>query len=191
MQLLNLPNKITISRIAVVPVILVLMAIGTKISCLVAAGLFLLAAFSDMLDGYLARRSNQITSLGKLLDPLADKVLVSSVLIMFVETGWAPAWVVILIICRELLVTGLRSIAAEEGVVIAADKYGKAKTVTQIVAIVPLIIHYSWFGIPMALIGTVVLYIALILTVFSGANYFKKFFYSVNKEAKGTDAQTS
>ena len=176
MKLLNLPNSITLSRIAIVPVILLLAAMETKWSCFFATLFFVVAALSDLVDGYLARKNNLITSLGKFLDPLADKVLVSSVLIMFVELAWVPAWIVIVIICRDLMVTGLRAVASDEGVVIAADKYGKWKTTLQMIALVPLLLHHDWFGLPLISLGTMLLYVSLFLTVFSGVNYFVQFF---------------
>lgn len=176
MQLLNLPNKITLARIALVPVVLVLMTFETRLSCFLAAFFFGLAAFSDLIDGYLARKANQITSFGKFLDPLADKVLVSSVLIMMVEKGWVAAWLVIVIICRDLLITGLRAVASDHGIVIAADKWGKVKTVLQIVAMVPLLIHHPIFGLPLAQIGLYILYVAVFLTIYSGVHYFIRFF---------------
>ncbi len=189
MKILNLPNKLTISRIAIVPLVLVLLAFGNKWSCLFAGVAFAVAGFTDLIDGYLARRENQVTSLGKFLDPLADKVLVSSVLIMLVQLDWISAWVAIIIICRDLMVTGLRAIASEEGVIISADKYGKAKTVLQLFALEPLILHYSWFGIPLHGIGQILLYTALALTVFSGCNYFMNFFRNWRlKQGSATDA---
>lgn len=184
MELLNLPNKITLSRIALVPLVLVLIAVGTKSSCFFAAVLFGIAAFSDLIDGYLARKNNQVTSFGKFLDPLADKVLVSSVLILMVERGWVAAWLVIIIICRDLLITGLRAVASDHGIVIAADKWGKIKTVLQIIAMVPLILHFPWFGIPMASIGLYILYAAVFLTVYSGTNYFISFFRVFNDRVR-------
>ncbi len=176
MKILNLPNQITISRIAIVPVIIGLLMHQGPWACFFAGLLFAVAGFTDLIDGYLARRENQITSLGKFLDPLADKLLISSILIMLVQNGWVPGWVAIVIICRDVMVTGLRAIAAEEGVVIAADRYGKLKTVLQIVAIEPLILHYPLLGVPLHGIGMFLLYIALLLTVFSGCNYFLNFY---------------
>lgn len=173
---LNLPNQLTLSRIVIVPLLVVLLMFPQKWTCLLAGALFALAGVTDLVDGYLARRENQITSLGKFLDPLADKVLVSSVLIMLVQLGWVEGWIAIIIICRDIMVTGLRAVAADEGVVIAADKYGKLKTVLQLVALEPLILHYPWLGIPMHEIGIFLLYIALLLTIFSGCNYFLNFF---------------
>lgn len=178
-QFFNLPNQLTISRIAVAPIIAVLMALNSRWSCLAATALFGLAAFTDVIDGYLARKYKLVTSLGKFLDPLADKVLVSVILIMLVRQGKIAEWTAMIIICRELMVTGLRGIAADEGVVIAADRYGKAKTIIQLIALAPLILHYSWFGVPVHAIGEILLYIALVLTVFSGCNYFYNFFRTI------------
>jgi CDP-diacylglycerol--glycerol-3-phosphate 3-phosphatidyltransferase len=176
MKVLNLPNQITISRIVLVPVMVVLLMFPGKWTCFFAGLFFIIAACTDLIDGYLARKENQITSLGKFLDPLADKILVSSMLVMLVQNGWVPGWIAITIICRDIMVTGLRVIAADEGVVIAADKYGQLKTVLQFVAIAPLILHYPLFGIPVHDIGMFLLYIALALTVFSGGNYFFNFY---------------
>ena len=176
MKVLNLPTKLTISRILAVPFIILFLYVNTPWSCAVATILFTLAGFTDVIDGYIARRENQVTRLGKFLDPLADKILVCSVLVMLVHLRWAPAWIAIVIICRDIMVTGLRAIAADEGVVIAADRYGKMKTVVQMVALGPLILHYSWMGLPVERIGNFLLYIALALTVFSGYNYFMRFF---------------
>ena len=176
MGLLNLPNKITLSRILMVPPIVVLLYYEGKIACLMATLGFILASATDIVDGHIARRSNMITSFGKFLDPLADKVLVSSVLIMLVKLGWVDAWVAIVIICRDLLITGLRAIAVDEGMVLAADTFGKWKTIMQMVALVPIMLHYSWFGFSPIFLGQFLLYIALGLTVFSGVNYLYVFY---------------
>ena len=176
MKVWNLPNQLTLSRIVVVPILLALLFWGKEWSCLAAGLLFIAAGLTDLMDGYLARRGNQVTNLGKLLDPLADKVLITSVLIMLVHMGWVNVWVAIIMICRDIMVTGLRAVAADSGVIIAADAYGKIKTVLQMVALLPLIVHYSWLGLPFAETGQFLLYIALALTVFSGVNYFLTFF---------------
>lgn len=183
----NLPNQLTLGRILLVPVVLVLLALETKWSCFFAFVVFAVASFTDLVDGYLARRGGQVTNLGKLLDPLADKVLVTSVLIMLVELDWVSAWIAIIIICRDMMVTGLRAMAADSGIVIAADKYGKLKTILQLMALGPLILHYPWLGLPLETIGQILLYIALVLTVFSGVNYFVLFFkaqYSMSGASK-------
>ena len=176
MALLNLPNKITLSRMLMAPVIVLLLYYENRFTCLVACVSFILASLTDLIDGHIARRSNMVTSFGKFLDPLADKVLISSVLVMLVQLGWVEAWIAIVIICREMIITGLRAIAADEGVVIAADVFGKWKTILQIVALVPLILHYTWFGFSPTFIGEFLLYIAVLLTVFSGMNYLYIFY---------------
>ncbi len=177
---LNLANMLTMARVFAVPVIVVLLYIEhtyqTVIATYLATGLFILASLTDMADGYIARRQNLITNLGKFLDPLADKLLIGSVLIMLVELRWVPAWVVVVIICRELAVTGMRGVAADKGVVIAADHFGKLKTIVQSLALVPLMAHYPIFGFDPAPIGMMLLYLALALTVFSGGNYLYSFY---------------
>ncbi len=169
--MLNLANKITILRILMTPLVVVLLYFPGRITCLCAVLVFVFAAITDWMDGYIARRSNMVTSMGKFLDPLADKLLICSVLIMFVRLEWAPAWVVIVIVCRELLITGLRTLAIDEGIVLAADRFGKAKTVLQILAIVPLTLHYPLWGIDVAFIGILLLYAAMLVAVYSGCNY--------------------
>lgn len=175
-QFFNLPNQLTIGRMLAAPLVAVLMWVDTRWSCLAGLLLFIVAAFTDLIDGYIARKYKLVTSLGKLLDPLADKILVTIILIMLVAQGKIYAWTAMVVVCRELMVTGLRGIAADEGIVISADRYGKAKTIIQLVALGPLILHYSWFKIPVHTIGEILLYIALALTVFSGCNYFYNFF---------------
>lgn len=172
----NLANKITLLRMLLVPIVVVLLYYEGRVACLVATAAFIVASLTDWVDGYIARRENMVTSFGKFLDPLADKVLICSVLIMFVELNWIPAWVAIVIVCRELFITGLRAIAIDEGIVLAADKFGKAKTVLQIVAIVPLMVHYPLLGFDPQPLGKILLYIALVLAVFSGFNYTYGFY---------------
>ena len=140
----NLANKLTLLRMLLVPLVIVLLYFQGPVTCVLAALAFIAASITDWADGYVARRNNMVTSMGKFLDPLADKVLICSVLIMFCTLGWAEAWVVILIVCRELVVTGLRAIAIDEGIVLAADRYGKLKTVLQIAAIIPMLLHYPY-----------------------------------------------
>ncbi|AGC49789.1 CDP-diacylglycerol-glycerol-3-phosphate 3-phosphatidyltransferase [Lawsonia intracellularis N343] len=174
--ILNLANSITLVRTVFVIPIIVLLYFEGPITCFLATLLFCIASVTDYLDGHIARKENMVTSFGKFLDPLADKLLICSILIMFVKLDWVPAWVTIIIIGRELAVTGLRAIAADEGIIIAADNYGKIKTILQMVAIVPLLLHYSLFGIDFYKIGLFLLYIALILTVLSGVKYFYSFY---------------
>ena len=141
----------------------------------------MLAAASDFFDGYIARKTGQITTLGKFLDPLADKLLICTVLIEMTALGWVPSWIVNVIVVRELAVTGLRAVAVDHGIVIAADTFGKWKTMFQVFAITPLVLHYPYFGIPMHEIGILLLYVALFFTVLSGVNYFLSFCRDIGK----------
>ena len=184
MKHLNLPTWLTLSRIGAIPVIIILLYFPNKITCLIAALLYLAASVSDYVDGKLARLSNQVTNFGKFLDPLADKVLNCSMLIMMAYLHWVYAWVVIIIVFRELMVTGFRAIAADMGHVIAADSFGKLKTVFQDTAIVLLILHYPWFGISLVPIGEVLLYLALALTIFSGGKYLYDFYVFYREDAQ-------
>lgn len=177
-MMLNLANKITLLRIFMTPLVVLLLYFEGPVTCILATLAFIFASLTDWADGYVARRENMVTSMGKFLDPLADKVLICSVLIMFVKLGWAPAWVVIVIVCRELVVTGLRAIAIDEGIVLAADKFGKAKTILQICAVVPLALHYPLWGVDPRLIGEILLYLALVLAMISGINYCFDFYRS-------------
>ncbi|MFC4557192.1 CDP-diacylglycerol--glycerol-3-phosphate 3-phosphatidyltransferase [Virgibacillus kekensis] len=183
---MNIPNKITISRILLIPVFIILLSIPfdwgewdignavLPVSHFVAALLFIFASATDWVDGYYARKYNLVTNLGKFLDPLADKLLVAAALILLVDFGMAPAWVVIVIISREFAITGLRLVAAGEGLVLAAGSMGKLKTASQMIAIAALLLHnfpFSYIGLPF---GTIMLYIALFFTVLSGYDYFVK-----------------
>ena len=173
----NLPNCLTLTRIFAAPLMVVLLYHEGPLICFGAALLFTLASITDLLDGHIARRDNLVTSFGKFLDPLADKVLICSVLIMLTYLNWIAAWVTIIIVCRELVVTGLRAMAADEGTVIAADTFGKWKTILQSIAIVPLTIHYPVMGINVHALGEILLYIALALTVVSGVNYVYSYYH--------------
>ncbi len=174
-KIFNLANSLSLLRILGVPVILVLLYFGSrsKFICLLTLLLFMLIAFTDMVDGFVARKFNQITNLGKFLDPLADKILVNSILIMLTHLGRIDPWITIIIIIREIIVTGLRAIAAERGKVIAADIFGKVKTILQMLALCPLLLHHSWFGFNPVPLGTFVLWLALFATIFSGCNYLR------------------
>ncbi|MNI74442.1 CDP-diacylglycerol--glycerol-3-phosphate 3-phosphatidyltransferase [compost metagenome] len=141
---------------------------------LIGAILFIVAASTDGIDGYIARKRNLVTNLGKLLDPLADKLLVASVLIALVAMGKCDSWIAIVIISREFAVTGLREIALLEGSVIAASKWGKAKTITQIIAISALLLNnfpFEWMNIPFA---DIAIWVAALITIYSGIDYFVK-----------------
>ena len=167
---LNLPNALTISRILIVPLLVVVLL--TKISGweFIGLGLFLVASLTDFLDGFLARRRKQVTSLGKLLDPAADKILTSAAFISLVGLGLAPAWMVVVVVAREFAVSSLRSLAAAQNVVLAASFAGKVKTTTQIVAISLLIISDQLGALN--LLAPVSLWVALAATLYSGVEYF-------------------
>lgn len=183
---MNLPNKITVSRVLLIPVFMVFMLVDFGFGTVTIAGtdiqtghfigglIFIVASITDWLDGYIARKHGLVTNMGKFLDPLADKLLVSAAFIILVELGTAPAWIVIIIISREFAVTGLRLILAGGGEVVAANQLGKIKTVAQILAIVSLLLNNIFFasiGVPF---GMIMLYIALIFTIWSGVDYFYK-----------------
>ncbi len=181
---MNLPNKITVSRILLIPVFMILMLVpfdwGTlhyfgadlKVAHFTGAVLFIIASVTDWIDGYLARKYNLVTNLGKFLDPLADKLLVSAALIVLVEMHLAPSWIVIVIISREFAVTGLRLILAGTGEVVAANMLGKIKTWTQIIAISALLLHNMPFSAIQFPFADIMLWVALIFTVWSGWDYF-------------------
>ncbi len=172
---MNLPNLLTIFRILIIPVFIFVLLINTPKGDLIAAGIFMVAAFTDTLDGYLARKWKQITKLGTILDPLADKILIAAALIILVEIGRLPGWIAIVILAREFAVTGLRSVKAEEGVIIPASNLGKLKTVTQMLAVILLIvqpIYQSYINLPL---GIWAMYLAVFITILSGIEYFYKF----------------
>ncbi len=177
----NLPNALTGGRVVAIPIIILLLCFPGKLSSFLAAMLFLGAGMTDLLDGFFARRQQIVSRVGKLMDPLADKLLVSAALIMLIPLQRVAAWIVFVIIGRELLVTGLRSLAATEGIVLAADSWGKAKTLFQMSAIFCLILHYPYGGVDFHQIGTILLYVALVVTLISGGSYFFGFFQRVDK----------
>lgn len=187
---MNLPNKITVSRILLIPVFLIIMLVpfswgnvrllGAEmpVAHLVGALIFIVASVTDWIDGYYARKYNLVTNLGKFLDPLADKLLVSAALIVLVELGLAPSWIVIIIISREFAVTGLRLILAGAGEVVAANMLGKIKTWAQIVAISALLLHNIVFEMINLPFDMIALWVAMFFTIWSGWDYFAK-----NKQA--------
>lgn len=173
--ILSHPNTLTLFRVVTIPVIVILMLYPGQLSCLVAAVLFSAAAITDYFDGYIARRFGLVSNLGKVMDPVADKLLVSSAFIMLTAQGWVPAWMVCIIIGREIAVTGLRNIIAEKGEDVSASNLGKYKTGFQIAAAIPLLIHYPFFGLDAYAIGKFFMWGALAFTLWSGADYFFKF----------------
>jgi CDP-diacylglycerol--glycerol-3-phosphate 3-phosphatidyltransferase len=175
----NLPNTITVLRVGVVPVLLLLPLADDKGSSQLIAWCFIVGALTDLLDGWLARRGKQVTSIGKLLDPLADKLLVSTALIVLLAMGRIPIWATwmgVVIVGRELAVTGLRGIASAGGQVVAASWLGKTKALSQNIAIGALIFHYPTLGLPAHAIGMVFLAAATGLTLWSGYVYFADYF---------------
>ncbi|CAM4262453.1 MULTISPECIES: CDP-diacylglycerol--glycerol-3-phosphate 3-phosphatidyltransferase [Paenibacillus] len=185
---MNLPNRITLARICLIPIMMFFLLVDFKfypepihwgsfqlsINHLIAAVIFLLAASTDGIDGYIARKYNMVTNLGKLLDPLADKLLVSAVLISLVELGRCDSWIAIVIISREFAVTGLRQVALLEGKVVAASKWGKIKTVTQIVAISLLLLNNFPFQFVSIPLDDIAIWAAALITIYSGIDYFVK-----------------
>lgn len=182
---LNPPNIMTLFRIACIPLMVVLLFSPSREAGFWAAAVFALASASDWLDGYLARRMKIVTVFGKFLDPIADKLIVTAALVMILPYNRVPAWIVLVILAREIIITGLRSIASSEGIVIQASDLGKYKTIFQITAIIGLLLHYDYrwfFGIEHPLLtvsmhntGIFFLWIALALTVWSGVDYLVKF----------------
>ena len=170
---INLPNALTLLRIFLVPFLVVVLLTKFEGREIVALAIFLIATATDFFDGWLARRRGEITTLGTLLDPIADKLLISAAFISLVELNLAPAWMVVVVVGREFAVTGLRSIAAEQGIVIAASGWGKAKMTSQITAVSLLILseRYEWVLLP----GKIALWIVVAVAIISGAQYFRLF----------------
>jgi CDP-diacylglycerol--glycerol-3-phosphate 3-phosphatidyltransferase len=186
-ELWSSPNLITLVRIGAIPVFLVFTYYESRLNSFIAALVYAVTAATDFLDGWLARRTNQVTVIGKFLDPLADKLIAMAALVMLVHLGRVAAWVVILVMAREFAVTGLRTIAMSEGIVIAAGQEGKYKTALQLAGIVFLILHYAYpidFLLTTAVVdanrvGTVLLYISVFFSVWSAWNYFAGFLEAV------------
>ncbi len=169
---LNLPNVLTIFRIFLVPLFMFFLLTRIQYGNYLAAGVFIMAAVTDSLDGYIARRRKQVTKLGIILDPLADKLLITSALISLVQLGQVAAWVAVVILGREFAVTGLRAVKAEEGIIVPAGILGKLKTLSQIVAIILVIVEDFYRPLLVWPIGDWAMYLAVVLTVISGLVYF-------------------
>ena len=189
---MNLPNKLTIFRIILVPIMVIIPFLGIDekwmgipVQWLIIDLIFVIASITDKLDGYLARKNNQVTTFGKFLDPLADKILVLSAMMMLVEMAKLPAWIPIIVLAREFMVSGYRLVAVEKGgKVIAASKWGKIKTVTQVIAIILAFLDLNAFGecftgtleggdMVLNFIVTIMMVIQVIATIFSGYDYMK------------------
>jgi CDP-diacylglycerol--glycerol-3-phosphate 3-phosphatidyltransferase len=194
---LNLPNTLTMARIVMIPLFLWFLDKATPRDCFWAAIVFTVAAITDLLDGYLARRMGIVSVLGKFLDPLADKLIVMASLVWMVPMGRIPGWAVVLLLAREFTINGLRSIAASEGVVIAAGQDGKTKTALQMIGIIALVIgypyHLTYVGIDLGIVdlvhvGRALVYLSLVFSVASAAQYVRLFAAAV--EAKENRAKS-
>lgn len=184
-EIVNVPNALTLFRIFLVPFLVVVILTKFEGKEYVALGIFLLASVTDWLDGFIARRLKKVTRVGMLLDPIADKLLICSALISMVELGYAPAWMIVIIIGREFAVEGLRSIASQQGFTIAASGLGKGKTISQVIAVALLILGYKLNNvlIPLGLdrsldaevVGKFALWVVVAFALISGVDYFMKF----------------
>jgi CDP-diacylglycerol--glycerol-3-phosphate 3-phosphatidyltransferase len=178
-QIFSLPNALTIIRILAIPIVLFLLLHPEQIYRLITAVFFLAVAVTDTLDGYIARRRGMVTTLGTFLDPLADKLLIVAALISLIPTRGVPSWMVIVIIGREISVTGLRGIALSQGIVISASTLGKYKTIFEVASITFLILNGNYFSLKLYQVGMGLLWVAMGLAVISGVDYFKKFLKSI------------
>ncbi len=189
-EFLNVPNLLTLGRIALIPLVLVLMAQDTKPSLALAALVYAAAAVTDWLDGWVARNFDQGSILGRFMDPVADKILVMAVCVMLVELSRLPAWLVVLLLTREISITALRMVAESEGLRLGVDQTGKWKTAFQMVGLLGLVIHHRYptdYGIwettiDYHLVGLVCVGISLFFSVFSAVGYFAKFVSAVKEK---------
>ncbi|MEN6326887.1 MAG: CDP-diacylglycerol--glycerol-3-phosphate 3-phosphatidyltransferase [Syntrophomonas sp.] len=172
---MNLPNSLTLLRILLIPIFVIILLVRIPYGDYLAAAIFIVATLTDSLDGYLARKWKQVTKLGIVLDPIADKLLITAALIILVELGRIQGWIAIVILGREFAVSGLRIVKAEEGIIIPASKLGKIKTVSQIIAVLLIILqkaYQPYIDIPL---GPWAMYFAVIITLLSGVEYFYRF----------------
>jgi CDP-diacylglycerol--glycerol-3-phosphate 3-phosphatidyltransferase len=189
-ELTNLPNLVTMGRVVLIPFVLIFIDNFNPLRTFIASLLYLVAAAGDFLDGYLARSRGQVSTLGKFLDPLADKLIVNAVLVYMVALGRVPAWVVVVIIGRDLAVNGLRSIASAQGLVIAASDGGKIKTALQLAAIMMLLIHFRYpaLGVGISVdyheAGWYLLLVATVASLYSGAQYMRHFLAAAIKQSR-------
>jgi CDP-diacylglycerol---glycerol-3-phosphate 3-phosphatidyltransferase len=195
-DIVNIPNLLTLFRIVLIPVVSLFVFYGDPLSCLVAVILFWVAGVTDWLDGYLARKQGLVSMTGKFLDPLADKLLVMAILLMLLPLGRISPWLVMIILAREISVMGLRSIAAGEGMIIAAGQGGKFKTAFQMTGLLGLIIHYEYvvnygfaeFRLNFHAVGMWLLIISVIFSLQSAWEYFRSFLDSIDERSKAAEA---
>lgn len=188
-DIVNVPNLLTLVRIFIIPVVMWLIYLGTPTSCMIAAVLFTVAAITDYLDGYIARKQGLVSLTGKFLDPLADKLIVMATLVMLLYHGWIASWLVVLVLGRETSITALRAIAATEGIVIAAGTGGKFKTAFQLVGVLSMIIHYEYMcdwgvlasRISYHNIGTWLFMLSVVFSLTSGAEYILGFIKNMDQ----------
>jgi CDP-diacylglycerol--glycerol-3-phosphate 3-phosphatidyltransferase len=189
-ELTNVPNLVTMSRVALIPFVLFFMDNFSPLRSFIASLLYLAAAAGDFLDGYLARSRGEVSTLGKFLDPMADKLLVTAVLVFMVALSRVPAWLVVVIVGRDLAVNGLRSVAAAQGLVISASDSGKIKTALQLVAIMMLLIYFRYpaLGTPWTIdyqrAGLNVLKVSTVVSLYSGLQYMRHFLAAALDEAR-------
>ncbi|MGB0646820.1 MAG: CDP-diacylglycerol--glycerol-3-phosphate 3-phosphatidyltransferase [Bradymonadia bacterium] len=186
----NLPNILTLCRIAAIPFVMLLIWRGAPKDCVLAAWAYSLAAATDYVDGWLARKWNQVTLMGRLLDPLADKLMVMGMLIMLVTLMRVPGWLVVVILAREMTINGLRSVASIEGLEVPSDRLGKKKTALQMIGVMCLLVHYPYpvhfFSFYVEVVdfnrvGLIVLSGSVIMSILSAINYFRNFFIALEK----------
>jgi len=175
----NFPNAVTMLRLGIIPVLFLLLFSPGPTESLVITILFIVAALTDILDGYIARKYQIETVMGKFLDPVADKLILNTAMVLMIPIGRIPAWIVAVIIMRDFIVDAIRSIASSEGLIIQASSIAKRKTLCQFFAVSALMIHYPFLGADAHVVGMIVLYIALVLTLVSGIDYLIKFYLSI------------
>jgi CDP-diacylglycerol---glycerol-3-phosphate 3-phosphatidyltransferase len=189
-ELTNLPNLITMGRVVLIPLVLLFIDNFNPLRSFIASLLYLLAAAGDFLDGYLARKRGEVSTLGKFLDPLADKLLVTSVLVFMLALGRVEAWLVVVIIARDFVVNGLRSIASAQGMVIAASDGGKIKTALQLVSIMMLLIFFRYPALGTSITvdyhraGLILLYVSTVVSVFSAGQYIRHFLAAALRQSR-------
>ena len=189
-ELTNVPNLVTMGRVVLIPLVLWFIDNFSPLRSFIAGLLYLVCAAGDGLDGYLARKRGEVSTLGKFLDPLADKLIVNAVLVYMVALARVPAWLVVVIIARDLAVNGLRSIASAQGLVIAASDGGKIKTALQLIAIMMLLIHFRYPALATSITvdyhraGLIILYVSTVVSLVSGAQYMRSFLVAALRQPK-------